>query len=288
MTCAYCGTACWTAKAAAGVIRSTQSAAPAGRTETTPSRYGRTITTMTTVTAAALRRRMVPTARARTAATATSAAVPTTMRSSVSHGTGNTYTRPRASWVPRITAAAAATSAAAKATEPITMALAASTRPRRGLAVSVVRIRPRRYSAVMNIVATTITTISPANVPTRKTVTVRSSPPACPGHGRGDVAGPGHGEPAVGLVVPADPRPVGGSDIVPGPGAAGHVPDRLTWSKTAVSWLGAMVPFSPPPRLRVIAWYAGEAANSPAWTVGGSPASATVPTWVQCVPSAES
>ncbi len=136
---------------------------------------------MTTVTAAALRRSMVPTARARTATTATSAAVPTTMRSSVSHDTGNTYTRPRASWVPRNTAAAAATSPVTKATEPSTMALAASTRPRRGLAVSVVRIRPRRYSAVMNIVATTITAISPANVPTRNTVTVRSSPPACPG-----------------------------------------------------------------------------------------------------------
>ena len=41
---------------------------------------------------------------------------------------------------------------------------------------------------------------------------------------------------------------------------------------TAVSWLGAMVPFSPPPKPWEIAWYAGEAANSPAWTVGGSPA----------------
>ena len=116
---------------------------------------------MTTVTAAALRRSMVPTARARTATTATSAAVPTTMRSSVSHDTGNTYTRPRASWVPRITAAAAATSPVTKATEPITMAFAASTRPRRGLAARVTRIRPRRCSAVMNIVATTVTSPEP-------------------------------------------------------------------------------------------------------------------------------
>ncbi len=242
---------------------------------------------MTTVTAAALRRMMVPTARARTAATASSAAVPTTIRSSVSHGTGKTYTRPRASWAPRITAAAAATSPVTKATEPITMALAASTRPRRGLAASVVRIRPRRYSAVMNIVATTITTISPANVPMRRTVMVRSSPPACPGHGRRDVAGPGHGEPAVGLVVPADPRPVGGSDS-PRSTRRPARPDRLTWSKTAVAWVGPKVPFSPPPKLVVSARYAGEAANSPACTVDGSPARATVPTWVQCVPSAES
>ena len=52
-----------------------------------------------------------------------------------------------------------------KVTEPITTALAASTRPRAGLAVKVTRIRPRRYSAVMNIVATTITAISPPNAP---------------------------------------------------------------------------------------------------------------------------
>ena len=58
-----------------------------------------------------------------------------------------------------------AISPAMKVTAPITAALAASTRPRAGLAVSVTRIRPRRYSAVMNIVATTITAISPANAP---------------------------------------------------------------------------------------------------------------------------
>ena len=65
-------------------------------------------------------------------------------------------------------------------TEPITMAFAASTRPRRGLAAKVVRIRPRRYSAVMNIVPTTTTAISPANAPTR--VESRGWPgPAPPG-----------------------------------------------------------------------------------------------------------
>ncbi len=80
-----------------------------------------------------------------------------------------------------ITAAAAAASPATKVTAPITMALAASTRPRRGLAVSVTRISRRRYSAVMNIVAITITTISPANVPMRCWVTVVPASPACPG-----------------------------------------------------------------------------------------------------------
>ena len=61
----------------------------------------------------------------------------------------------------------------------MTMAFAASTRPRRGLAARVVRIRPRRYSAVMNIVAITITAIRPANVPTRNSrwsVRVASDP----------------------------------------------------------------------------------------------------------------
>jgi hypothetical protein len=47
------------------------------------------------------------------------------------------------------------------------MVFAASTRPRRGLADRVVRIRPRRYSAVANMTPSTITTISPANVPMR-------------------------------------------------------------------------------------------------------------------------
>ena len=61
----------------------------------------------------------------------------------------------------------AATSPTTNVTAPITTAFAASTRPRRGLAARVARIRPRRYSAVMNMTATTTTAISPANVPTR-------------------------------------------------------------------------------------------------------------------------
>ena len=70
----------------------------------------------------------------------------------------------------------AATSPATKATEPITMAFAARTRPRRGLAASVVRISPRRYSAVMNIAPTTTTAISPKNVPTRANWTLLPGP----------------------------------------------------------------------------------------------------------------
>ena len=43
-----------------------------------------------------------------------------------------------------------------KATAPMTTALATSTEVRWGVAVKVVRMRPRRYSTVMNIVATTM------------------------------------------------------------------------------------------------------------------------------------
>jgi hypothetical protein len=45
--------------------------------------------------------------------------------------------------------------------------LAARTRARPGLAANVVRIRPRRYSAVKNIAATTTIAISPMNTPAR-------------------------------------------------------------------------------------------------------------------------
>ena len=67
-------------------------------------------------------------------------------------------------------------------TAATTTAFAASTRPRRGLAANVTRIRPRRYSAVMNSAATTPSAISPANVPTRYSLTVsaESAPPPCP------------------------------------------------------------------------------------------------------------
>jgi len=136
---------------------------------------------MTVVTAAALRRISAPTASASTATRAISAAVPTTRRSSVAHDTGKTYCPLLASCLPTMIAAAAATSPAMKLAEPITTALAASTRPRRGLAARVTRIRPRRYSVVMNSVATTISAISPANVPMSRFVRVMLGPPGALG-----------------------------------------------------------------------------------------------------------
>ena len=156
------------AKAAAGVTRSSHWAAPNGSNPATPRMNGSTITTIAAVTAAALRRSMVPSARARTVATASRAAVPATTRSQVSQDTGNTYVPwSRDSRTPTTTAMTAATRPAANMAEAITMALAARTRPRRGVAASVVRIRPRRYSAVMNMTPMTTITISAANAPMR-------------------------------------------------------------------------------------------------------------------------
>ena len=66
----------------------------------------------------------------------------------------------------------------------MTAALAASTRPRLGVAVKVVRMRPRRYSDVMYIVAITIITIRPMISPKTSVlpgVSAPSSPSSTPG-----------------------------------------------------------------------------------------------------------
>ena len=155
------------AKPAAGARRSTQLAALAGRIATARM-YGSTTTTITAATAAALRRRIAPTATARTATRATSAAVPAKTLSSVSQLTGRMY-RPsfRSRGTPSAIDAMEAARPTVKATRPMTIALAARTRPRRGIAANVSRIRPRRYSAVKNMAATTPTAISAANMPAR-------------------------------------------------------------------------------------------------------------------------
>ena len=109
---------------------------------------------------------------------------------------------------------AVAASAVTNVTAASTTALAASTRPRRGLAASVVRISPRRYSAVMNMTPITTIAISPANVPAR----VCSDAAGAAAGGRGDVTRPGHGELAAGLREPlrrrrTAPYPAGPLDI---------------------------------------------------------------------------
>ena len=63
-----------------------------------------------------------------------------------------------------------------------------------GLAASVVRIRPRRYSAVKNIAATTTIAISPTNAPARLCSMVAWAAAAPPGATGRDVPGSGHGE----------------------------------------------------------------------------------------------
>ena len=160
------------------------------------SRNGITTVTIAIVMAAALRRSTAPRATAKTAATASSAAVPTTTRTSVSAGDGQ-HDRPlfRSSGTPSPIANAEATRPSTNATAAATMALAASTWPRRGVAASVVRIRPRRYSAVKNIAATTTIAISPMNAPARLCSMVAVGQRAGgPGHDRRDVPGAGHCE----------------------------------------------------------------------------------------------
>ena len=67
----------------------------------------------------------------------------------------------------------------------------------------------------------------------------------------------------------------------------GRSPRRLTWSKTPVACVLTGVPLllaNPWVVMRAV----GDAANSPAWAVSGSPVRVAAPTSVQCVPSAES
>jgi hypothetical protein len=65
------------------------------------------------------------------------------------------------------TTAVAAASPITNVTTPSTMAFASKNRLRRGLATKVMRIMPRRYSAVMNIVPTTMTS-TPADAELRQ------------------------------------------------------------------------------------------------------------------------
>ena len=107
-----------------------------------------------------------------------SAAAPAMTRTSVSAVTGRIGLPPPRSF-PRPTGSATAIPAipAASATAPITMAFAARTRPRRGDAARVRRMRPRRYSAVMNRTPRTATAISAANEPTLMASSIRMPPP---------------------------------------------------------------------------------------------------------------
>src|SRR5580693_9092097 len=175
----------------------------------------------------------------------------------------------------------------AKVTAAITTALAASTRLRLGVAASVTRIRPRRYSAVMNIAPTTATAISPANTPIRVCAIVTPDPAAPATDGAMSplpvtVSRPAEswnpsGEPAAGPLAPPMAVPVHA--------ASGQPPARLTWSKAAVAMLDPPVTLRPAPDA---CQYGGDVANRPPCIVDGSPVKVAVPTLVQCVPSAES
>src|ERR1700729_500213 len=175
----------------------------------------------------------------------------------------------------------------AKVTAAITTALAASTRPRPGVAASVTRIRPRRYSAVMNIAPTTATAISPANTPMSVCVIVTPSPAAPDTEGamsptpltvnRPTASWKPPGEPAAG--PPASPM------AVPAHAAFGQPPRRLTVMKGPDALLSPPATLVPAP---VACQYGGDVANRPPSTLGGSPVRVATPTLVQCAPSVES
>ena len=94
--------------------------------------------------------------------------MPTIIRPSVSTVSGGRYTPwDRSTRCPSGTATAVPASATANATSPVTRALAASTRPRRGHAASVTLISPLRYSAVMTMAPTTARMIRAMNAPAR-------------------------------------------------------------------------------------------------------------------------
>lgn len=140
------------------------------------------------------------------------------------------------------------------ANAPIATALAVSTGLRRGIAASVTRISPRRYSEVRNIALTTATAISPMNTPARlcSTVTVGHGLPGDPGDHRRDIAGSGHGGHATGVLEAVagaicDPRNRTAAahcgSVHPPPDAT---PVTATWSTTPVTCLGPPVEHDPP------------------------------------------
>ena len=217
----------------------------------TASRYGSTMPAITAVTAPALRRSSVPTASPSMAATPSSAAVPTTTCSQVSAVTGGIglpFSCSKCS--PSGIVTATATSPAANVTAASTIALAARTRPRRGLAVNVVLIIPRRYSAVTNMTPIATTAISPANVPARVCLITSML----------SVAGAMSPDPDT-VNRPAacvNPCADTGSALSMAPWMswpvhrlAGQVPCRPTWSKAAVARVGPPVEDEPPNDLEV-------------------------------------
>ena len=147
-------------------------------------------------------------------------------------------------------------------TAPSTIALAARTRPRRGLAVNVVLIIPRRYSAVTNMTPITTMAISPANVPARVCLIASVLSVAGAISPDPDTVN----RPAACVNPCAD---VGSALSVvpwifwPAHWLAGQRPCRLTWSKAAVARVGPPVEDEPPSDV-VFTEYPGEAANSPA------------------------
>ena len=151
-------------------------------------------------------------------------------------------------------------------------------------------MRPRRYSAVMNMTATMTTMVRPTNVPTSVWVIVVPMPDA----------------PATDGAMSPDPVTVKPSAVcwnppcccasalsgppiaVPDHAWSGQVPSRPRLSNVAVSCVGPPSTPAAPSAPPAVAAYCGEVANSPASTVVGRPARCAVPTVVQWIPSVDS
>ena len=176
--------------------------------------------------------------------------------------------------------------AGGKASDPATMALAASTPPRRGLAAKVVRISPRRYSEVAKRVASTVTISSATIVPLTM---------LAPAHWAEMMS------PTSGAMSP-DPLTVSaradgccqlqptrwgrrrqncrrGQRLRSRSGGESHPGQRPRRNWQRPGW---------GPRQAPAAKYTGEVTNRPIWIMRGRPASRAVPTSVQRAPSAES
>ncbi len=171
-----------------------------------------------------------------------------------------------------MTTTAAATNPVRKATAPTTTAFAARIRPRAGLADSVVRIRPRRYSAVTNRAPTTTTAISPTKVPARVCVMVTPMP-AAPA-----TDGPMSPEPVTLNWSPVRAYPPRSSaGALSGPPMrepvqawSGPPPLRSRRSKVAVARVGLPLLLAAPSSPPIGAAYGGAVTNSPTCAVGGS------------------
>src|SRR5204863_5746987 len=145
-----------------------------------------------------------------------------------------------------------------------------------------------RYSVVMNSTASTVRTVSAANVPTRRFST--AAPTSSP------AAGARSPDPLTVTEVPDSWTPAaslafgrpGSAPMTWGcQGPAAQPPARSTRSKVADATSALPAVEVPPPKCCWLWSIPGDVANSPAGTAPGRPRSRAVPTVVQVLPSVD-